>query len=52
MKDMPKTRGLARYICYQEKFGNQDVALVVIEARREMQERQGGKEERLRQKKR
>lgn len=52
VKDMQKTRGLARCICYQEKFGNQDVALVVIEARREMQERQGGKEERLRQKKR
>lgn len=52
VKDMSKTRGLARCICYQEKFGNQDVALVVIEARREMQERQGGKEERLRQKKR
>lgn len=26
MKDMQKTRGLARCICYQEKFGNQDVA--------------------------
>ena len=52
VKDMQKTKGLARCICYQEKFGNQDVALVVIEARREMQERQGGKEERLRQKKR
>lgn len=52
VKDIQKTRDLARNICYQEKFGNQDVALVVIEARREMQERQGEKEERLRQKKR
>ena len=51
VKDIQKTRDLARNICYQEKFGNQDVALVVIEARREMQERQGEKEERLRQKK-
>ena len=52
VKDIQKTRDLARNICYQEEFGNQDVALVVIEARREMQERQGEKEERLRQKKR
>ena len=26
VKDMQKSRGLAWYICYQEKFENQDVA--------------------------
>ena len=38
MKDMQKTRGLARCICYQEKFGNQDVALAMITAREEIEE--------------
>lgn len=37
------------HICYQEEYGNQDVAPVVIEARREIQEK---KEEHLQQKKR
>ena len=40
---------LAEHICYQEEYGNQDVAPVVIEARREIQEK---KEEHLQQKKR
>ena len=30
---------LAEHICYQEEYGNQDVAPVVIEARREIQEK-------------
>ena len=38
VKDMPKTKGLARCICYQEKFGNQDVALAMITAREEIEE--------------
>lgn len=38
VKNMPKTRGLARCICYQEKFGNQDVALAMITAREEIEE--------------
>ena len=38
VKNMPKTRGLARCICYQEKFGNQDVALAMITARAEIEE--------------
>ena len=38
VKDMPKTRGLARCICYQEKFGNQDVALAMITAKEEIEE--------------
>ena len=38
VKDMPKTKGLARCICYQEKFGNQDVALAMITARGEIEE--------------
>ena len=38
VKDMPKTKGLARCICYQEKFGNQDVALAMITARAEIEE--------------
>ena len=33
VKDMQKTKGLAMCICYQEKFGNQDVALAMITAR-------------------
>lgn len=37
VKNMPKTRGLARCICYQEKFGNQDVALAMITAREEIE---------------
>ena len=37
------------HICYQEEYGNQDVAPVVIEARREIQEK---KEEHLHQRKR
>lgn len=45
MKDMQKTRELAERICYQEEFGNQDVALAEIEARREMKEEQEKKEE-------
>lgn len=45
MKDMQKTRELAERICYQEEFGNQDVALAVIEAGREMKEKQEKKEE-------
>lgn len=47
--DMNRSRELAEHICYQEKYGNQDVAPVVIEARREIQEK---KEEHLQQKKR
>lgn len=37
VKDMQKTKGLARCICYQEKFGNQDVALAMITAREEIE---------------
>ena len=45
VKDMQKTRGLARCICYQEKFGNQDVALAMITAREEIEEvKRGGQE--------
>ena len=43
VKDMQKTRGLARCICYQEKFGNQDVALAMITAREEIEEVKMGK---------
>lgn len=43
VKDMPKTKGLARCICYQEKFGNQDVALAMITAREEIEEVKLGK---------
>ena len=43
VKDMPKTKGLARCICYQEKFGNQDVALAMITAREEIEEMKMGK---------
>lgn len=43
VKDMPKTRGLARCICYQEKFGNQDVALAMIAAKEEIEEMKMGK---------
>ena len=43
VKDMPKTRGLARCICYQEKFGNKDVALAMITAREELEEMKMGK---------
>ena len=52
MKDMQKTRELAERICYQEEFGNQDVAPAVIEARKEMQEAQEKKEEKMYQRKR
>ena len=38
VKDMQKTRDLARNICYQEKIGNQDVALAMITARKEIGE--------------
>ena len=45
VKDMPKTKGLARCICYQEKFGNQDVALAMITAREEIEDvKRGGQE--------
>ena len=45
VKDMPKTKGLARGICYQEKFGNQDVALAMITARKEIEDvKRGGQE--------
>lgn len=37
VKDMHKTKGLAMCICYQEKFGNQDVALAMITAREEIE---------------
>lgn len=43
VKDMQKTRGLARCICYQEKFGNQDVAPAMITAREEIEEVKMGK---------
>ena len=43
VKDMQKTKGLARCICYQEKFGNQDVALAMITAREEIEEVKMGK---------
>lgn len=45
VKDMQKTKGLAMCICYQEKFGNQDVALAMITAREEIEEvKRGGQE--------
>ena len=45
VKDMQKTKGLARCICYQEKFGNQDVALAMITARKEIEDvKRGGQE--------
>ena len=44
VKDMQETRGLARCICYQEKFGNQDVALAMITAKEEIEEVKLGKE--------
>ena len=43
VKDMQKTKGLAMCICYQEKFGNQDVALAMITAREEIEEMKMGK---------
>ena len=43
VKDMQKTKGLAMCICYQEKFGNQDVALAMITAREEIEEVKRGK---------
>lgn len=48
-RDMNRSRELAEHICYQEEYGNQDVAPVVIKARREIQEK---KEEHLQQRKR
>lgn len=45
VKDMQKTKGLAMCICYQEKFGNQDVALAMITARKEIEDvKRGGQE--------
>ena len=45
VKDMQKTKGLAMCICYQEKFGNQDVALAMITAREEIEDvKRGGQE--------
>ena len=41
-RDMNRSRELAERICYQEEYGNQDVAPVVIEARREIQEKKRG----------
>lgn len=38
-RDMNRSRELAEHICYQEEYGNQDVAPVVIKARREIQEK-------------
>ena len=32
-RDMNRSRELAEHICYQEEYGNQDVAPVVIKAR-------------------
>lgn len=52
MKDMSKTRELAERICYQEEYGNQDVAPAVIAAKKEIEEEQEKKEEHLHQKKR
>lgn len=49
VKDMPKTRGLARCICYQEKFGNQDVALDMIAAKEEIEEMKRGGQEYVKQ---
>ena len=43
VKDMPKTKGLARCICYQEKFGNQNVALVMITVREKIAQSYEGK---------
>ena len=43
VKDMPKAKGLARCICYQEKFGNQDVALAMITVREKIAQSYGGK---------
>lgn len=51
-RDIPKTRTLAEHICYQEEFGNQDVAPAVIEARWEIQEELQKKEQNLHQRKR
>lgn len=50
--DMERTRELAEHICYQEEYGNQNVAPIIIEARRELQEGQEKKEEHLHQRKR
>lgn len=40
---MQKTRGLARCICCQKKFENQDVVLVMITAREEVEELKMGR---------
>ena len=39
MKDDKKTRELAESICYQEEYGNQDVAPAVLQAKEEMREK-------------
>ena len=39
MKDECKTRELAECICYQDKYGKQDVALVIQEARDKIEEK-------------
>lgn len=45
VKDMQKTKGLAMCICYQEKFGNQDVALAMITAKEKIEKvKRGGQE--------
>ena len=38
-RDMNRSRELAEHICYQEEYGNQDVALLVINARRDILEK-------------
>lgn len=43
VKDMQKTRRLAMCICYQEKFGNQNVALVMITVREKIAQSYEGK---------
>ena len=39
MKDERKTRELAECICHQDKYGKQDVALVIQEARDKIEEK-------------
>ena len=51
-RDMNRSRELAEQICYQEEYGNQDVALVIMEAKRELQKEPEKREEFFRQKKR
>ena len=51
-RDMNRSRELAEHICYQEEYGNQDVALVIMEAKRELREKAEKIQEFFQQKKR